>query len=228
MSKKIDSVNFIKDGILFNFQGTSKNSKTGESVQIFMLPMEWIIEGKVMQDDSKICFDCIHSQGKEKTCYVRKGMSNLGLGSKVRSLHRKIDSVTEYTQQVESDILELCSDKIVRFGAYGEPILIGENLTHLITTICKGWMGYTHQWMLPKFNWAVKYFMASTETVLFDKLAQKMGFRTFFVTAKPEKIKGSVVCPASKEGGKKTNCNTCLLCSGTNGKGSKNINIAKH
>jgi hypothetical protein len=226
--KKIESVNYIKDGILFNFQSATKNSKTGDSVQIFMLPLEWIIEGKVMQDDSKICFDCVHSQGKEKSCYVRKGLSNLGIGSKVRSLHKKLDSIGEYSKVIESQILEICEDKIIRFGAYGEPVLLGEDLVYLVTTVAKGWMGYTHQWMKPNFKWAAKYFMASTETVLFNNLAQKLGFRTFFVTAKPEKVPGSVVCPASKEGGKKVNCNTCLLCSGVKGKGSKNINIAKH
>lgn len=227
-SKKIEYVNFIKDGVLFNFQGTSKNSKTGESVQIFMLPIEWIIEGKVLQDDKKVCFDCIHSQGKEKTCYVRKGMSNMGLGSKVRSLHKKLDFIGEYSKEIELEILTLCTDKIVRFGAYGEPVLIGEDLTHLIATVSKGWLGYTHQFMLPKFAWASKYFMASVENELFNKLAKKLGFRTFFVTNGIQKIKGSVNCPASKEMGKILNCNTCGLCSGTSGKGTADVNIAKH
>jgi hypothetical protein len=69
--------------------------------------------------------------------------------------------------------------------------------------------------------------MASTETVLMNNLAKKLGFRTFFVTD-GIKVDGSVLCPASKEAGKKTTCEKCLLCSGTTGKSKKSINIKKH
>jgi hypothetical protein len=222
------SVNFIKDNVLFNFQPSSTNSKTGDSIQIFMLPLEWIIGGKVLQDDTKVCFDCVHSQSKEKSCYVRKGFSNMGLISKVKSLHKKLDGITEYTDKVELDILKLCKDKVVRFGAYGEPVLLGEELTYLITNVSLGWLAYTHQWMKPEFKWASKYFMASVENRFYNTLANKLGFRTFYVTEDVETIQNSVKCPASKEMGKKTNCNTCLLCSGTTGKGKKNVNIKKH
>ena len=38
----------------------------------------------------------------------------------------------------------------------------------------------------------------------------------------------AVGCPASKEGGYKSNCATCGLCSGLLGKGSKDVKIIVH
>lgn len=220
-------VNYIKNNVLFNFQSESTNSKTGNTVQIFIIPLAWVIEGKILDDDTAVCFDCVHSRNKEKSCYVRKGHANMGLGTKVRSLHKKLDTIGEYDDNILESIIKMCTGSVVRFGAYGEPVLLGEELVYLISKVAKGWLGYTHQWMRPEYRWSSAYFMASTETVLMTNLAIKLGFRPFFVTDDIS-INGSVLCPASKQAGRKTTCEKCLLCSGTSGKGKKGVNIPKH
>jgi hypothetical protein len=220
-------MNYIKNNVLFNFQLSSANSKTGNIIQIFILPLQWIIEGRVSNDDTAVCFDCKHGQSKEKSCYVRKGPSNLGLITKVKSLHKKLDDIPEFSTSTLENVVNFCSGKMIRFGAYGEPVLLGEDMVYLLTKASKGWVGYTHQWMRPEYKWASAYFMASTETILMDNLAHKLGFRTFLVTD-GRTIENSVLCPASKEAGQKTICAKCLLCSGTSGKGKKSINIKKH
>jgi hypothetical protein len=93
---------------------------------------------------------------------------------------------------------------------------------------CNRWTGYTHRWALSEYNWSKKFFMASVEGKYTDKAAQNLGFRTFLVTETFEKMDNYTNCPASKEMGKISTCRDCLLCSGTDGKGKKNVIIKKH
>jgi hypothetical protein len=148
-----------------------------------------------------------------------------GLISKVKALGRKLESIPKFSAELEEHILFMCEGKFIRFGAYGEPVLLGESLTAKICSIALGWTGYTHQWALSKYSWSSKFFMASVEGDFMKRVANKMGFRTFLVGKSEEK---SVVCPASKEGGRKAVCADCILCSGTNGKGACNIKILPH
>jgi len=222
--KKVTSINYIKDNVIFNFQSSSNNSKTNDMVQVFMIPVEWVIEGRILSDKT-VCFDCPFSMAEKGGCYVQKGQSKMGLISKVKSLSRQLETIPQFSSEIEEQILKLIDGKFVRFGAYGEPVLLGESLTTKICSLAKGWTGYTHQWSLSKYSWASKFFMASVEGDFMKRVANKLGFRTFLVGISTEK---SVVCPASKEAGQKTTCLNCLLCSGTEGKGSCNIKINQH
>lgn len=224
----MSSLSYIKENLVFNFQTSSTNSKTDNMIQVFVLPLEWVLNGVMDNNDQSICFDCEFSQTKTKGCYVRKGLSNVGLISKVKSLHKNIDKIPYFSSKIEEKIIEMCAYRFIRFGAYGEPILLGEKLVTKICSVAKGWTGYTHQWALSEFNWSKKFFMASVEGKFTAKAAQNLGFRTFLVTQKVENIESYINCPASKEMGKITTCRDCLLCSGTNGKGKKSVVIKKH
>jgi len=72
--------------------------------------------------------------------------------------------------------------------------------------------------------------MASADSVADMEAAQGLGYRTFRVTAEPfENVKGrEVVCPASEEQGKKSDCFSCRACMGTSGKAKASIQIAAH
>lgn len=220
------NISFQKDGLVFNFQFETSNSKTGDMVQNYILPVEWIstdIDIKKL-GDKQVCFDCDHSMEKNNTCYVRKGNAMQGLLSKVRSFRKKgIDSIPEYSEEIANQIIEKVTGRGVRFGAYGEPVLLGEDLIKRISERASYWTGYTHQWH--RFNWASRYFMASVESNLLARAADAMGFRSFFVTDSDDS--NYVTCPASKEAGRLTTCENCKLCMGTQSK-AKSVKIKFH
>lgn len=223
---KLDNIYFKKDGIVVNFQFETSNSKTGDLIQNNFIPFEWInSDAKISTlSDTKVCFDCDHGKSKKATCYVRKGQSEMGLASKVRSLRKiGLDNIPELSPELEADLLEAIEGRGVRFGSYGEPILLGHELVNKISKRAKFWTGYTHQWH--KNPWAKDYFMASVETTLLDKAAKNMGWRTFFVGDSVGSE--NVTCPASKEAGNKATCETCKLCMGTQSK-AKSVKILKH
>lgn len=219
--------------VAINFQYTSNNSKTGNAVQIWIFPYKWIEKGKeAMSEDKASCFDCQHSKGNNKSCYVRKGLSEMGLKSKVNSLHNqfklgKLD-VLDFTE-IKNNEVKKVKHQFVRFGAYGEPVLLGKDNVEAITKSARTWTGYTHQWRNPQFNWSKQFFMASVETEILMKKAHEIGFRTFRVTNKDQlPVKGvEINCPASKEAGNRVQCNSCGLCSGMS-KIAKSIQIIKH
>jgi hypothetical protein len=218
--------NFKLGNAIVNFQFTTSNTKTGALIQNYIIPAQWLeSEAKISTlSDKAVCFDCPHSKEINKTCYVRKGQSEMGLASKVRSLRNiGLENIPELSPESEADLLEAIVGKGIRFGSYGEPILLGEALISKIAGKAKFWTGYTHQWH--KNSWAKDYFMASVESETISKAAQKSGFRTFFVGQTDNK--DYVTCPASKEAGNKTTCDNCKLCMGTNSK-AKSVTIMPH
>jgi hypothetical protein len=234
------TTNALKQECFVQFQYGSTNSKTGDGVQIWILPSAWVIDGKdAMSDDEASCLDCPHSKRANRTCYVRKGNAEMGLKSKVASLHKQYVSGNLEILPIESAIDEVsnCSGKFVRFGAYGEPVLLGESVVSAIARASSNWTGYTHQWRNPMYAWASKYFMASVETPALRDVSHRLGWRSFHVIINTDKQstnhivqlhdKVEVTCPASKEAGYKTTCNKCGLCKGTSSK-AKSIQIFKH
>jgi hypothetical protein len=218
--------NFKSGNVIVNFQFKTGNAKTGALIQNYIIPASWLeSEAKISTlSDKAVCFDCPHSQEINASCYVRKGQSAMGLASKVRSLRKLgLENIPELSPESEADLLEAIAGKGIRFGSYGEPILLGEALINKISKKAKFWTGYTHQWH--KNNWAKNYFMASVESETISKAAQKSGFRTFFVGE--TQSKEYVTCPASKEAGQKTTCDNCRLCMGTNSK-AKSVTILPH
>jgi cytochrome c len=72
-----------------------------------------------------------------------------------------------------------------------------------------------------------KYIMASCDEADYQK-ANALGWRAFIVTKGAKRMPNSATCPASKEMGKRVNCIDCGACSGIDGRGKRNINIAQH
>jgi hypothetical protein len=223
---KIENIYFKKDGIVVNFQFQTTNKKTGDLIQNYFIPEAWLETDKSIDDldDRAVCFDCGHGQSKDKTCYVRDKFKSRGLKSKIRGLRNKgLDNIPELSDELEADLLEAIEGRGIRFGSYGEPVLLGHDLVDKISKRAKFWTGYTHQWH--KNAWAKDYFMASVESTFVDKAAKNMGWRTFFVG---DSIGSeNVTCPASKEAGNKATCETCKLCMGTQSK-AKSVKILKH
>jgi hypothetical protein len=181
--------------------------------------------------DHSNCGDCPFSgniNGKMGFCYTHKINQYKGFVSMLKSIKREFGSVEyipEFNEDIQSTIVEFSANKYVRFGTYGEPSLHPQTLIEKIVAVCSTWTGYTHQYM--RYPELSKYFMASThDQHQADMAREKFGYRSF-VSSENGNV-DAVQCPASKETGFKSTCQSCGLCSGTTGKGRKDVKILLH
>jgi hypothetical protein len=70
--------------------------------------------------------------------------------------------------------------------------------------------------------------MASVHSKEEERIAALIGYRSFVAVKESEIPTTFVHCPASKEMDYASNCSKCGLCSGTNGKGNKSVQILEH
>jgi hypothetical protein len=180
--------------------------------------------------DSQNCFDCPFSRNSgDGNCYTHKFNQYVGFISMIKSIIKEFDGVNnipEFSESIGQEIVAMSTDKYIRFGTYGEPTL---HPFLLVETMCQNtnvWTGYTHQYVRNlEFG---KYFMASTHTGKQAETAKtKFNYRSF-VALKANNGESGVICPASKESGYVSNCANCGLCSGTMGKGNKDVLILQH
>lgn len=171
------------------------------------------------------CMDCpMRDYGK---CYTHKFTQASGFMSMLRSIIKEYgswDGLPTKDESTEAKLEKMSEGRYIRFGTYGEPVLHSLATVKRMVSNAKSWTGYTHQWhKSPGFN---EVFMASTHSDKMEQKAKVLGWRSFV------SVKGSidrlVSCPASKEGGYKSSCDKCGLCSGVLGKGKKSVFILEH
>lgn len=168
------------------------------------------------------CIDCpMRTYGK---CYTHKFTQARGFLSMLRSIAKEYKDIPSFSKEIHDKVVNMCVNRYVRFGTYGEPVLHGIDLTSDITNVAKSWTGYTHQWVKNELFKGV--FMASVHTPKMEEKARSFGWRSFISIG--NHVDNYVNCPASEEGGRKASCDKCGLCSGANGKGSKSIYILEH
>lgn len=202
------------------FSAGSANSKTGDMLQTFILradidPMTALREG----EDVSICGVCPHkgkAAGGTGACYVRVYHAPL---STWRAWQRG---------NAEPFDIERFRGRRVRFGSYGDPAAVPLSVWQKLAAVAEGTTGYTHQWRAADPGFA-SLCMASADSVEDRRAARLMGYRTFRVrTVGSEKERGEVVCPASEEAGKLTQCAACMQCGGTGNGRTADITIEAH
>jgi hypothetical protein len=188
-----------------------------------------------MELDKGSCFDCPLSfnmnDGKSGGCYTHKGLQRMGLNAILKSLKKKntLGLIKEFCENEFTVFMTKARKKeiqLVRFGSYGEPVLMPYNVVEQLAALSRRWTGYTHQWNEPKYWEYSLFFMASCHDEKQAKQAKDAFWRSFI--AADEHNESAVNCPASKEAGEKTTCANCGLCNGTTGNSNKNIYILKH
>lgn len=195
---------------------SSTNQKTGDMAQVWILnkdtnPVEALKNG----ESSKICFDCKHL--KDGTCYVNVGQAP----QQVYKAYKK-----GLYPALDKDVLKaMLKWKAVRFGAYGEPVLIPLDIVKFIASHSRGYTGYTHRWKRLENDDYRDYFMASCDSRDDTLFADMLGWRSFRVhtTTDDVKLEREIECPNISKG---VQCRDCQLCDG-NGAG-KHIVVPVH
>jgi len=178
----------------------SSNVKTGDMCQVWILrndmdPVEAIKQNK----DNLICFDCPHRE--KRSCYVNAGQAPLQVyKSYKKGIYESLD-LNKLSQALKF--------KNVRFGAYGEPILIPLKIVKFIINSAMSYTGYTHQWNNPKYKDYSSLFMASIDSPKQLEQTIKNGLRSFRVSSNNDIYDNEVICPNITKG---ITCNVCTLC----------------
>jgi len=204
----------------------SKNAKTGDMIQIWILPRsESPISAVKNRTDDVICGDCKHrgiNGFSDRSCYVNVVQ---GPNSVWRAYQRG-----SYPKLPVSRYAEFFGGRAVRFGAYGDPVYIPLKKARAIIAVCRRHTGYTHQWRQTKFAAWRELVMASVDSVAEYHAAKMAAWRTFRVTDDlATRDRQEISCPASDEAGHKTQCAKCGLCDGARVKDArKDILIKIH
>lgn len=211
----------------------SSNSKTGNMVQTYILcdnGLDPMLNNKLGNDYS-ICGNCKHKgeaqdidapgkHAKGRTCYV-------ALFQGVLNVWKQVQKNAYPTAQGHEAIAKLGAGRMVRIGTYGDGAAVPSFIFDSLLSEADGHTGYSHQDDILDID--PKLYMISADNAAQAIQAWKDGKRTFRVLDNiNDLIKGSeVLCPASKEAGRRATCDTCKLCAGSTVK-AKSIAIVQH
>lgn len=182
-----------------------------------------------LKNDRRNCMSCpmsyTNNGGVSGKCYTHSGLQRLGLLAMLKRLNKlAIPNFSKKQFDLFLANIKTRNVELLRFGAYGEAVRLGEYVfTQLAQTFTKR-TGYTHQWNHANYQFAAPYIQASTHNQFEVQIANDMGWRVFNLG----KIDNGINCPASKESGNKTTCTQCVLCNGSTGNSKKNIFINQH
>jgi hypothetical protein len=206
--------------------GQSNNTKTGNMVQSYILVKDTDpITANRLGLDTLICGNCPHKgtpnpnkpsgNADKRSCYVNLVQGVLKVW--------KAYKAGKYPLLSEAEIIALGENRMVRIGTYGDGAFVPASVWNLLTSKAQGKTAYTHQGLEQD-----SFYMQSAESLEQANKAWAQGKRTFRVIPVVTALdtKNEVLCPASKEAGMKTTCNTCGLCDGN--KQAKSIAIVAH
>jgi hypothetical protein len=205
----------------------SDNAKTGAMVQTFILPRD-VDPNKAVKTgaDSSVCGDCKFRpiyKGKTR-CYVRVYQAPLSVWNAYQRGRYAVPDV-----DFDAALLpELFEGLAFRIGSYGDPAAIPARIWKRATRRVKNRTGYTHQWRKRIGAGLKGLCMASADSESDVGDATARGWRTFRVRKiDAPTLKTESICPASAEGGKRVQCDTCGLCKGAT-IAARSIVIADH
>lgn len=193
-------------GIVTGINRPTSNEKTGDLLQTWILrsrvsPTDAVTSGR----DSSICGDCKlrGTSAADRLCYVTVFQAPLAVYKAYRrGNYRALD-------------LSSIRGRGLRLGAYGDPAAIPTVVWQMLLTGASTWTGYTHQWRTcdPQLS---ELIMASVDSEDERVVADALGWRTFRVRPSTDDAidESEIICPASVEMGRLTNCARCGLCRG--------------
>ena len=185
----------------------SKNVKIGErTVQVWYLPRDVAPNVAVKTGaDEAVCGDCIHRPSKGGSCYVVT----------YQAARAVWQAYQDGSYASWGGSLKPFTDKVIRFGAWGDPAAVPANLLAPIRDVTRRHMAYTHQWKSAPHlrSWC----MASVDSMPDYLRARSAGWRTFRVRDSDEALMSHErVCPAADESPVSAvmDCGKCSGCDG--------------
>ena len=212
---------------------SARNTKTGRMIQTYILRADMDPrEASKSGADYSICGTCPHrgaptsdpksKQAKGRSCYVLLGQ---GVLIAYRSMLRGV-----YPEATgHSAIAAIGAGKLVRLGTYGDPAAVPSYIWESLIAEAAGHTAYSHQATTQGADFRPSYMMQSADNEAQARDAWAQGRRTFrVVRSVADIVKGSeILCPASKEAGRRVTCSQCKLCGGASVAG-KSIAIPDH
>lgn len=173
----------------------SLNVKLGDVVQLWIIrqdvePLASLKDGR----DVSVCGDCKfrpqEEQGGCRACYV-----NVGMAQKIWEAWTR----GHYSDQTKPDLWrEFFGNRVLRVGAYGDPVVVPHTLWEEILEPVRGWVGYTHGWLYAPARFK-SIVMASVDSPEERERAKRgrWPWRTFRSRFETEPIlSGEIECPA--------------------------------
>lgn len=209
---------------------SNRNRKTGGMLQTYILradidPRDASKSGA----DYSICGACplrgeANEDPERKLAKGRKCYVIIGQGPLIAWKAYKRGNVYADAKN-HAACAELGRGRMVRLGTYGDPAAIPAYVWDSLLSECKGWTGYTHQ--KPAMP---DRLMQSADSLAEARDHWAAGRRTFrAVDSVADIVKGQeILCPASKEAGARTTCESCGLCAGTSTRSPVSIAIPFH
>ena len=216
--------------IITNIYRKSKNPKTGDMCQLWILLTGRSPTEAIKLGDESVCGDCPLMPARCKiyneSCYVARRAFQAPGNVWKENINLEVD----LRSALDNIIL---AAKPIRLGAYGDPAMIPQDIfEEIINTIknvkpIKPYTAYTHQQNKPFASWIKQYAMASTHSLEESKKYWDEGWRTFRITSIPEASKHEIICPNFTSG---MQCINCCLCNGKNNykDARKSITIPRH
>jgi hypothetical protein len=202
---------------------SDRNSKTGRVLQTYIIRADMNpLEASKTGADVSICGTCplrgtptadpARKQAAGRRCYVNLGQGPLSV---FRALERG--------RYPDVDPAAIGAGRMVRVGTYGDPAAIPGEVWDAMLSQATTWTAYTHQ-----KPWRPDIAMQSADDYHEAALHWHAGRRTFRVITGLDDIDHNheILCPASKEAGRRVQCAACKLCKGS--ARGKSIAIVEH
>jgi len=205
---------------------SKRNPKTGAVVQTYILTLDNPLQASKTGTDSTICGSCIMrgtttEDPKRKIAVGRRCYVNLGQGVLIvfKAFERGVYPMADDPE----DRTTIGSGRFVRIGTYGDPAAVPDEVWEDLIDEASNYTAYTHQW-----GWRPDIAMQSADNYHDAQWHWAMGRRTFRVINNILGIDptNEILCPASKEAGRRVQCTDCKLCNGSSK--AKSIAIVEH
>jgi len=211
----------------------SGNTKTGNMVQTYIIRADIDPrDASKTGEDFSICGNCphrgtAHNRPNKKLALKRSCYVNIGQG--VLIVYKALVRGVYPTTTGHKAIAAIGKGRMVRLGTYGDPAAVPAYIWESLLSEASGHTAYTHQSGVESAQARPDFMMVSADNETQARDAWSAGHRTFrVIKSTHEIVRGAeILCPASKEAGFRTTCNSCGLCGGAQVK-AKSIAIVDH